>query len=591
MPVIRIGGVPEHFNYPIHMAIERCYFEKHGVEVVWHEIKEGTGAMIKALKEDAVDVIVALTEGLVSDIALGSDLKLIGCYVSSPLCWAVSTGANKPYNEIGDLQDSTIAISRFTSGSHLMANVMASQRGWDLSKLKFKVVGSFQNLRNAVNDPNDPSAAFMWETFTTKPFHDSGEIKRIGDVTTPWPCFMLSTSEGYAQNNLEPLRNMLKALREACTTFASQRDLMPLQIARRYGLQKADAEAWYSGVRITANRAIQESAIRLALSALRETKVIPEKKGDDDLNKFIFPGLAEIQTDIRQMPLYDKHIFVRFLYNELAQRGLSSGNVSYQTLSAFDIKCYNGRQSIEKCAQLLKLKRGDRVINFGSGLGGCARFLAGTTGCEVLAVELQTDLNGVARELTSRCESSVSSRVRHAAGDFRVVGQHLATGTYDAIVSWLTVLHIDDRPRLFQLSYDLLKPGGALYIDDFVKLSEFSDEESEFIALKAHCRYCPLLKEYLQHLTDVGFELELHQDLTDVWRQHTKQRAIDFKNEQDNLEKVHGAESFEQLYEFYSGMADVFGKGNLGGLRLIVRKPCDAPPKKKARVVNPSASP
>ena len=31
-----------------------------------------------------------------------------------------------------------------------------------------------------------PTDVFMWETFTTKPFHDSGEVKRVGDITTPW---------------------------------------------------------------------------------------------------------------------------------------------------------------------------------------------------------------------------------------------------------------------------------------------------------------------------------------------------------------------------------------------------------------------
>ena len=45
------------------------------------EIKEGTGAMVQAAHEDKVDVIIALTEGLVASIAKGSDLRLLGTYV------------------------------------------------------------------------------------------------------------------------------------------------------------------------------------------------------------------------------------------------------------------------------------------------------------------------------------------------------------------------------------------------------------------------------------------------------------------------------------------------------------------------------
>ena len=29
----------------------------------------------------------------------------------------------------------------------------------------------------------------MWETFTTKPWFDSGELKKAGEIDTPWPAF------------------------------------------------------------------------------------------------------------------------------------------------------------------------------------------------------------------------------------------------------------------------------------------------------------------------------------------------------------------------------------------------------------------
>lgn len=50
-------------------------------EVEFVEIKEGTGAMVQAALSGRVDVVVALTEGLVASIAAGSDLRLLGTYV------------------------------------------------------------------------------------------------------------------------------------------------------------------------------------------------------------------------------------------------------------------------------------------------------------------------------------------------------------------------------------------------------------------------------------------------------------------------------------------------------------------------------
>lgn len=46
MDTIRVGGVPEHFNYSWHIAIERGIFAKHNVQIEWSEQKAGTGAMV-----------------------------------------------------------------------------------------------------------------------------------------------------------------------------------------------------------------------------------------------------------------------------------------------------------------------------------------------------------------------------------------------------------------------------------------------------------------------------------------------------------------------------------------------------------------
>ncbi len=51
---------------------------------------------------------------------------------------------NLSFKSIEDLEEATIAISRFGSGSHLMAIVNAYNQGWDVEKLKFKVIGNLQ---------------------------------------------------------------------------------------------------------------------------------------------------------------------------------------------------------------------------------------------------------------------------------------------------------------------------------------------------------------------------------------------------------------------------------------------------------------
>ena len=108
---------------------------KYNVDVEFVVKKCGTGAMIESLKAEEVDMIVALTEGLVADITKGSDVRILGTYVQSPLCWAISAGSPSAIHSTGDLKGGTFAISRYGSGSHLMAYVLAMQRGWDPQKI------------------------------------------------------------------------------------------------------------------------------------------------------------------------------------------------------------------------------------------------------------------------------------------------------------------------------------------------------------------------------------------------------------------------------------------------------------------------
>jgi ABC-type nitrate/sulfonate/bicarbonate transport system substrate-binding protein len=71
---------------------------------------------------------------------------LLGTYVDSPLCWAINVGKNATFESVEDLRGQTFGISRFGSGSHLMAYVLASTRGWNLKEdLSFQVKGTFES--------------------------------------------------------------------------------------------------------------------------------------------------------------------------------------------------------------------------------------------------------------------------------------------------------------------------------------------------------------------------------------------------------------------------------------------------------------
>jgi ABC-type nitrate/sulfonate/bicarbonate transport system substrate-binding protein len=95
------------------------------------------------------------------------DLIGIGTYVSSPLCWAASTGNNRgEIQKIDDLKDPKFGISRFSSGSHIMALYLAHLRGWNPNNMEFKVHQNLSGLANGVT--SEDSDLFLWDHFTTK---------------------------------------------------------------------------------------------------------------------------------------------------------------------------------------------------------------------------------------------------------------------------------------------------------------------------------------------------------------------------------------------------------------------------------------
>ena len=111
--VIRIGGVPEHFNLPIHLAKENGEFAAKGIDMQWTTYKGGTGQMTQALRNNEVDVCILLTEGIISDIIKGNASKIVSIYVKTPLIWGVHTGAKNELDNYQDIYSRQYAISRF----------------------------------------------------------------------------------------------------------------------------------------------------------------------------------------------------------------------------------------------------------------------------------------------------------------------------------------------------------------------------------------------------------------------------------------------------------------------------------------------
>lgn len=240
---LKIGGVPEHFNLPWRLAIEEGRFQEIGLNLHWSDMTGGTGQMVRGLETGSIDVAVLLTEGITKSILQGLDAKILEVYVVSPLSWGIHVPAKGAIKKPEDVEEQTFAISRFGSGSHLMAYVMADQYNWKLEGLKFNVIGDVYGGLWALE--HNEAQAFLWEKYTTSPFVEQGKCDYVGDVVTPWPCFVIAARTEITQKYPEILKKMCTIVNQKASEVKENPKSAEM-ISWRYNLRLDQVKLWLS---------------------------------------------------------------------------------------------------------------------------------------------------------------------------------------------------------------------------------------------------------------------------------------------------------------------------------------------------------
>lgn len=277
---IRIGGVPEHFNLPIHLAHERGEFSSRSVNMEWTTFKGGTGQMTRALRDGEVDMCVLLTEGIITDIVNGNPSKIISVYVRTPLTWGIHTGASNSLKYYEDIYNRQYAISRFGSGSHLMAIVDAMSKGQEIEEDQFVVIknldGALASLASLETD------VFYWEKFTTKPFVDAGQLRRVGEFVTPWPCFVVAATDDILKREPQSVIRALRTIHDSCDRFMEEDSAIEM-VSQRYGLQYKDAERWYHSTEWAIHGWVSDKMIKSVVYHLQAAGIVQDGQEIPDL--------------------------------------------------------------------------------------------------------------------------------------------------------------------------------------------------------------------------------------------------------------------------------------------------------------------
>jgi cyclopropane fatty-acyl-phospholipid synthase-like methyltransferase len=269
---------------------------------------------------------------------------------------------------------------------------------------------------------------------------------------------------------------------------------------------------------------------------------------------------------ISSMPLYTN---LDRIERALAAAGIGPGDpIRPEQLFAVDQWHYHGTDAIKAAAVELRLGPDSRVLDVGAGIGGPARYLAYTTGCRVTALELQPDLHQIGADLTHR--AGLDGQVTHLCGD--ALSHPLPAGEFDAVISFLAIVHMPDRPRLMGRLAQALRVGGECYIEDLCKRARFAPAALADLRDVVHGVTLTSADDYVSDLRTAGFAEVLATDLTDDWAPYAAERLRAWRQNHAAYAAVQGEGAWRAHETFYAAIARLYDSGSLGGIRLVARK-------------------
>jgi ubiquinone/menaquinone biosynthesis C-methylase UbiE len=152
------------------------------------------------------------------------------------------------------------------------------------------------------------------------------------------------------------------------------------------------------------------------------------------------------------------------LKTALAALGPEDQQITPQQLAALDQFHTRGLAATVDLAKLAGITADVSVLDVGSGVGGPARFLAATYGCQVMGIDLSEPFVHAARYLTER--TGQSERVSFETAS--ALELPFDDGHFDVVLLQHVAMNIADRTRLYREIRRVLKSGGRFATFDVV---------------------------------------------------------------------------------------------------------------------------
>jgi sulfonate transport system substrate-binding protein len=175
-----------------------------------------------------------------------------------------------------DLKTKVFGITKFGGGAHINTVLISSQQGWKEDvDFKIKSLGHLGSLIAGLR-----SGALVWEPFSIKSLIDiTGDIKSIGDVIPPWPCFMVAERTSFLQDKKysDQIKGLLSSFQEAAMIFHQYKAYSIEIISKNYKLSQEDSKRWFESVKYSVTGKISHKALQEVVTTLLKTGTISHR--------------------------------------------------------------------------------------------------------------------------------------------------------------------------------------------------------------------------------------------------------------------------------------------------------------------------
>lgn len=161
---------------------------------------------------------------------------------------------------------------------------------------------------------------------------------------------------------------------------------------------------------------------------------------------------------------YDRENLADLILDALRQAGHDLANLGVDDLAPLDHFHLRGRLATMELAALGQLASGQRVLDIGGGIGGPARTLAASLGCDVTVVDLTPSFLEAGRRLTRHV--GLEGRVEFQLGN--ALELPFPDGSFDAVWTQHATMNIADKAGLYAEAARVLAPGGRLLFHEIL---------------------------------------------------------------------------------------------------------------------------